>query len=205
MNPNSTSSKLILILLELIIPLIGFLFWKWDFVFIMLFFALDWFVVVLFQFVKINVCLKRELDMSDKRFIGLTAFIILSKFLGSLMIVIGVCYTLLPNFDLSSEFERFLSYKDSGMAQGYFLIPLCLLNGYLIYQRDFAKPKLYETKSIREIFMKSFTIHIVVFVICIIIAALAIYLKLSPEVLLYIALGTIFAGKVYFQILKTNP
>ena len=205
MNPNSTSAKLILILLELIIPLIGFLFWKWDFVFIMLFFALDWLVVVLFQFVKISVCFKQELKTSDKRFIGLTAFIILSKFLGSLLIVIGVCYTLIPNFDLSAEFERFLSYKDSGIAQGYFLIPLCLVNGYLIYQRDFAKPKLYETKTIREIFMRTFTIHIVVFVICIIIAALAIYLQLSPEVLLYIALGTTLAGKVYFQILKTNP
>lgn len=205
MNPNSTSAKLVLILLELLIPLIGFLFWNWDFVFIMLFFALDWLVVVLFQFVKIRVCLKKEIESSDKRYLGLTAFIILSKFIGSLMIVIGVCYTILPNFDLTAEFERFLSYKDSGLAQGYFLVPLCLLNGYLIYHRDFSKPKLYEHQTIRQIFGKTFAIHIVTFIVCILIAALAIYLHLSQEVLLYIALGTILTGKVYFQILKTNP
>jgi len=121
------------------------------------------------------------------------------------MIVIGVCYTILPNFDLTAEFERFLSYKDSGLAQGYFLVPLCLLNGYLIYQRDFSKPKLYEHQTIRQIFGKTFAIHIVTFIVCILIAALAIYLHLSQEVLLYIALGTILTGKVYFQILKTNP
>jgi len=204
MNPNSNSAKFVLILLELIIPLIGFLFWNWDFVFIILFFAIDWLVLILFQFLKMRECLKLGLRKSDKQYMALTILVLLSMFLATVFILTGICYISIPKFNLSAEITRFLSYKDSGIAQGYFLIPLCLLNGYLIYQRDFLKPKIYQIKTIREIFSRTFTIHITIFIVCSIIGSLVYFQHFNEVILLYIALGTIFIGKIYFQLIKPN-
>jgi len=204
MDPNSRVSKLALILVELLIPVIGYVFWNWDFVFIMLFFALDWFVLVIFQFVKIRQCYKLPLKPLDKQYLGVTMFFILSKFVATICITIGVCYISIPDFNLEHEFTRFLSYKDSGIAQGYFLIPICFLNGYLMYKRDFVKPKLHETKTTKEIFKKSVVIHITTFIVCSAVATLTYFFKFEEIVLLYISLTCILIGKLYFQVVKTN-
>lgn len=204
MNPNSTASKLIVIFLELIIPIIGYAFWNWDFVFIMLFFAIDWFVLVIFQTIKIRECYKLRLSSKDRQYLGLSLFFILSKFIGTILVSIVICTIVIPDFNFEHELMRFLAYKDSGIAQGYFLVPLCLLNGYLMYQRDFVKPQLQHNKKVREIFRKSVAIHIIIFVICLFVAALSYFFQLEEIILLYIALACILAGKLYFQILRPN-
>ncbi len=204
MDPNSKASKLIFILIELLIPIIGYVFWNWDFVFIMLFFALDWLVLVIFQFVKIRQCYKEPLSPSDKQYLGVTVFFILSKFIATICITIGVCYITIPNFNLEQEFIRFITYKDAGIAQGFFLVPLCFLNGYLMYKRDFVQPKLYQTKTAKEIFKKSVVIHITTFIVCSAVATLTYFFKFEEIVLLYISLTSILIGKLYFQVVKSN-
>lgn len=204
MNPQSNSSKIVLILLELIIPLIGFLFWNWGFVFIMLFFALDWFVLLLFQFVKMRQYLKLGLNPTEKRFLFTISSVLLCTFLSTLSIAMVICYISVPNFNLTQEIIRFLTYEDTGIQQGYLLIPICFLNGYMIYQRDFSKPKTHHIKTVKEVFAPSVTIHIVTMMFSSIVGALTYFLQLNGEVLLYIALASILLGKVYFQIIKSN-
>jgi hypothetical protein len=43
-----------------------------------------------------------------------------------------------------------MTYEDMGVSQGLFLIPLMILNGYLVYKQQFLMPARYRTLEVRE-------------------------------------------------------
>ena len=201
---NGIPGKLLLIFTELLIPILGYFFWNWDFIFIMLFFVIDWFVLILFHFVKINTYRKLGFNAQDKQFVIRASILFISSFLAALTIAILSFNKIIKNFSLTSEISDFMHYKDTGIEQGYLLIPICLLSGYLIHKREFILPKVVEFKTIQSVFKNSIIIHLFIPAVVSIICILGYLCQLSTEVLLYISLGCIIVGKVYFQTIKSE-
>lgn len=198
--------KVILLLLvaELIIPVLGYFLWNWDYSFILLFYALDWIAFLVFQGVKMRKRLQFTAIVSEKQQAFKTAGIYLLVFIASLTVIYLSILSIDPNFDVIVQLKQFFLYKDMGIEQGYLLVPLTLLGAQRNYRTQFLNLKIYERFTIRQIFKSSIQQHLVLFIGIILISGSVAVFKLSPNVLLFSCVIGVFLGKLYFQVLKNN-
>lgn len=61
-----------------------------------------------------------------------------------------------PQIDFYKEFIQFLSYKDMGIAQGYFLLPLIALVGFQRYKMEFLILAIFKTQTIPTLWASHF-------------------------------------------------
>jgi len=193
---------LVQLLLELVIPVLGYFFWHWDTTFILLFYALDWLTAIGFNFLKTSKRLSFTSLKHERKQALVHHCISIFCFLGTFGALYIVLYIIIPHFSLSQRFIDFLAYEDMGLAQGYLLLPLLILNGYSGYKREFLLPKLYERKSIREIHSISSKQNICVLIVALILLVLSHVVIIEPEVVLFSCMFGVFAGKLYFQLFK---
>jgi|GEM_PF-564647 len=109
-----TDSRFQRLLAEVVFPLIGLLFWKWTFDFILWFYAIDVFLIA-------GVSVWRH-----KKYKSSTGLI-----LPWLELLIVLLLIVLFGKELGSSLKEFLAYKDMGFSQGYLLLPIIGLSEWM--------------------------------------------------------------------------
>ena len=150
--------KYIQIIGDAVIPLLGFFVWSWNIYFILLFYLLDLLVKEVVMHFKSNRIVKFQseiglINTSSKNELKF-------RFLSSILLIFSlfvIHFALVVkdnNFNLLKELIDFWNYKDMGFAQGYILIPLVIVMGFMQYKNEFILPKLYENQSLDFIWKK---------------------------------------------------
>ena len=114
-----TDSRIQRILAEVLLPLIGIFAWQWSFDFICWFYAIDVFFNAIVGLVR------------HRQFRTPIGFAL--PWLELIMVLILI---VLSGKNVWSSFNDFLAYKDMGIAQGYILIPLILLNEWMRWKLE---------------------------------------------------------------------
>ncbi len=139
-------ARLIQVLGEALIPLLGFYLWSWNLYFIFLFFITDELVAICAMFAKS----KKIVDFQNtaKSILFNNVILGLLLFLGEVSLLHFLVYNCNQNIHFEQETVNFLSYKDMGIEQGYILLPLLILVGYQRYKMEFLVPELYKKLSL---------------------------------------------------------
>ena len=138
--------KIIQLIGDAVIPLLGFFWWNWSLYFIVIFYLLDYLsneVILNLKSKKITTVQK----IDSKVWIQKASLSFLLFLLGIVLVHLSM-KMLHPQIDFYKEFIQFLSYKDMGIAQGYFLLPLIALAGYQRYKMEFLMPARFKTLTI---------------------------------------------------------
>ena len=150
--------KYIQIIGDAVIPLLGFFVWSWNIYFILLFYLLDLLVKEVVMHFKSNRIVKFQTEIGLKNTSSKNE--LKFGFLSSLLLIFSlfvIHFALVvkdDEFNLLKELFDFWNYKDMGFAQGYILIPLVIVMGFMQYKNEFILPKLYENQSLDFIWKK---------------------------------------------------
>lgn len=191
-----TPKRAILIqtLIEALIPVLGYFYWKWDASFILMFYLIDWVLFWVLSLLKARKRIDFSGDAAEKQ---LAIRQLALAFLCILSTSLAVFYTL-PNlhtdFSWKERIFAFLTYSDMGIQQGFILIPLMVFSGYLTYKQQFLLPQLFRKypvnwftrESVRQGILLSFVFGIVLTV--------SFVVRFPDEVLLF---GTVLGVVVY--------
>lgn len=185
--------KIVQLLAEMAIPILGYLFWSWSFYFLILFYILDFlanFVVFIVQEKKI-----RWYNSSPK--IHIKQFVIVSLLvLLTCVFAIFSCIHIYPNFSVQSETIRFLMYEEMGIPQGALLLPLMAFAAYQQYKTSFLLTGKFRTISLSDFWKKHTNMYILVFSATTLLLS-STFLVILPEwvyVSLLILASTVFRG-----------
>ena len=149
--------KIIQLIGDAVIPLLGFFWWNWSLYFIVIFYLLDYLsneVILNLKSKKITTF--QEID--SKIWIQKASLSFLLFLLGIVLVHLSM-KMLHPQIDFYKEFIEFLSYKDMGIAQGYFLLPLIALVGFQRYKMEFLMPARFKTLTISTLWASHFKIQ----------------------------------------------
>ncbi|MFM7596134.1 MAG: hypothetical protein ACKO4Y_08150 [Flavobacteriales bacterium] len=114
-----TDSRIQRLVAEVLFPLIGVFAWDWSFDFICWFYAIDVFLNAL-------VGMLRHRNHRD----------VLGLVLPWFELILVFTLLVLSGNGIWISFKNFLAYEDMGLAQGYILIPLILLNEWLRWKLE---------------------------------------------------------------------
>ena len=137
-------------ILEAAIPVLGYFFWHWDLSFLLLFYLLDWLLAFGVLIAKGN---KRIafLGNNTEKPVFIRHLLTATFTLTATCVLTGTGVTLLhPGLNWWQRTIEFMTYEDMGVSQGLFLIPLMILNGYLVYKQQFLIPARYRTLQVSE-------------------------------------------------------
>lgn len=143
--------KYLQLITDAIIPLLGYFFWHWNLYFIVLFYLLDYLAYEVFSHVKARKVSSLKQDNSTWLKLGIVSIVLFV--LNSVLVQITM-KSLVPTIDFTKEIIAFWNYKDMGIEQGYFLLPLIVIAGYQRYKMEFLMTGMFQKITIRQIFMK---------------------------------------------------
>ena len=146
--------KIIQLIGDAVIPLLGFFWWNWSLYFIVIFYLLDYLsneVILNLKSKKITTFQK----IDSKVWIQKASLSFLLFLVGIVLVHLSM-KMLHPQIDFYKEFIQFLSYKDMGIAQGYFLLPLIALAGFQRYKMEFLMPARFKIISITSLWSAHF-------------------------------------------------
>lgn len=183
----NTNQKVIQLIGDLAIPVLGFYFWNWNIYFILLFFCLDMVggeIALLLKARKI-----KEVQGIDQAKYGKTfTFIsLLVLALNIFFIHIGM-FLYEENFQLWNEIYAFLSYTEMGIQQGYVLIPLIAMMAYTQYKVEFLLPRKFLTIRLKELYKRNLQLKFAVLLFTSLMIVVASALQPSQQVLLWVIL-----------------
>ena len=156
--------KIIQIVGDGILPLLGFFYWNWSLYFILLFYFLDLIIKEVLLHFKTNkvkiVQHHNESSFNKKWFLkgGLSFFILV---LSTVLIHITI-HIIHPEFSASKEIIAFLTYTELGIPQGIILVPLIVFMGYVQFKNEFIKPKRYLTLKFEFLWKQHFTSNLMI-------------------------------------------
>lgn len=188
--------KYIQIIGDAIIPLLGFFMWNWNVYFILLFYFLDLLVKEVLVNIKANKIHQHQanergvIESFPMKF-NLLSFVLLGF---SLFIIYEFLIFRDVQFNLLKEIVDFWNYKDMGFAQGYFLIPLVVVMGFMQYKNEFILPKIYERTTLQLLWKKHITALIVLLASSTLVFGMNQFLKISD---LVIVIGVILLSSLY--------
>lgn len=151
--------RVVQLLLEAAIPVLGYLVWEWNLYFILLFYFLDLFA----DFVITNLKSKKILDAQGGRQSDWIkwSFITLLTLLISIAMIHLAVFSRQPNINFINEAIAFWEYEELGLAQGFVLLPLVFLAAFQQYKMEFLLPARYRTQALKMLWlskMKAFLI-----------------------------------------------
>ena len=197
---NNLKLKIIQVLTEAALPILGFLFWKWTFYYILLFYLLDFFaasILTIFKIKKINSFqLESKKEIENFKIINWVFPVIVN--IGILFCVYFLLSNLNPTFDIYKETVNFVMLEDMGMAQGIFLIPLVFYASYLNYKMQFLMPKKYQFLTVKNLYKHYFK-GILVALTGFLLAFLISFFVSIPEIICVISLVLSFAIYSFFE------
>lgn len=200
MNPQKF--LVVQILLEGLLPILGYFYWGWDASFIFLFYLIDWILFWLLSSFKAHKCIhvqqapSSDLKRNKKQlFVGFLGIVTTSTLIFFLM------YHVHPTFSWSERVWAFLSYSDMGIPQGIILIPLLALNGVMDYKQKFIVHQLYQ-KVPGHLFTKEvYKQGIIASLIFGLLLISSIFINLSDTVILF---GTVI-GVISYRLMYKKP
>ena len=151
--------KVIQILGDGIIPLLGYFLWDWSLYFILLFYFLDLLTKEVLLHLKTKK-IKAVQHHNDRSFLkkwlfkGAISIIMLSVSLFLIHVTMPFLHT---DFSATKEIISFMTYTEMGIPQGILLIPLIIAMGYVQFKNEFIKPKQYLTLKFQLIWKNHFT------------------------------------------------
>ena len=117
--------KISILLGDVALPLMGYLFWHWNLYFILLFFLLDQLSRTVFLPWRLKLTI---LSVKDKNKLIFRQFLLL---LMELLVIHVTIYLQNPHIDFGKEILSFLTYKDMGIQQGFILLPLVIASEWM--------------------------------------------------------------------------
>ncbi len=177
---------------DAIIPLLGYFFWHWNLYFIVLFYLLDYLAYEVFSHVKAKKVTSLKKEQNNKWLkLGMISVV---------LIVVNVVFVhitmkaLVPTIDFTKEMLAFWKYKDMGIEQGYFLLPLIVMAGYQRYKMEFLMTGLFQKITIHQIFTKHIQAQLIAFGFIAFAFGLSFF-SVFPEIIYVI--GIVFFTGVY--------
>lgn len=156
--------KVIQIVGDGILPLLGFFYWNWSLYFILLFYFLDLItkeVLLHFKTSKVKIVQHHNESSFNKKWMmtGAFSFFILTLSIVLIHITIQIIH---PDFSASKEIIAFLTYTELGIPQGIILVPLIVFMGYVQFKNEFIKPKRYLSLKFEFIWKQHFTSNLMI-------------------------------------------
>jgi hypothetical protein len=184
--------RIIQILAELLIPILGYFFWSWSFYFISLFFILDYCVqlgVVIAKDRKIRYYNSiQELPVNNYLLLMLSYVLII-------VLLLILNYLIVPTLSFKNETYQFLMYKELGIPQGVILLPLIIFGGIQEYKMNFVRNGAFRTKNF-DLFWKMEQRRLFINLIALIMLILLCYIvNYSEWLYLLILSATILKSK----------
>lgn len=148
--------KYIQLIGDAVIPVAGFFFWHWSLYFILLFYFLDIVTKEVVQHAKskkiidFNTSQNQRIENEKTDWIkwGGISFVLL--ILTGLFVQLSMPF-IQSNFDAQRQIVHFWTYKDMGIEQGYFLVPLVVFMGYSTYKMEFLAPAIYAKITVKQV------------------------------------------------------
>jgi hypothetical protein len=188
------------LLLNLIIPVLGFWVWNWSLYFILLFYMIDLLsneVVLHLKIRKIkSIQQQKQLQIPTKIYgaiSGLFFLLIISQ------INLGIVL-LYPDFDFKQEIWEL------GISQGFVLLPLIGMMTYSTYKMDFLVPKMYLRQEEKNTWKNHLKEHFLLLAFCVVLTLFSVAYQFSESISMIVIL-VITTGYNYLQgvdRIKTN-
>jgi hypothetical protein len=90
-----------------------------------------------------------------------------------------------PSFHFTDRVIAFLMYEDIGIAQGYVLLPLLLLNGISVYKQQFIRPELYKYLTMGQLINESSKQGLLLLACAGLFFGVSLFMQLPEEILLF--------------------
>ncbi len=187
--------KYLQLITDAIIPLLGYFFWHWNLYFIVLFYLLDYLAYEVFSHVKARKVSSLKQENSTWLKLGIVSIVLFV--LNSALVQITM-KSLVPTIDFTKEIIAFWNYKDMGIEQGYFLLPLIVIAGYQRYKMEFLMTGMFQKITIRQIFLKDIQAQLIAFGFIALTFGLS-YFIVFPEIV-YVLGIVLFTG--IYQLLR---
>jgi len=182
---NLKQSAIFQTVLEAALPLAGYFYWHWDTSFILLFYLLDWILFLAINSVKAKKRFAYSGLVTEKKH-ALRTLLLGSAFLfATCFIVILNMQLLQPSFHFTDRVIAFLMYEDIGIAQGYVLLPLLLLNGISVYKQQFIRPELYKYLTMGQLINESSKQGLLLLACAGLFFGVSLFIQLPEEILLF--------------------
>jgi len=171
--------KLIQIILESAIPLMGFYLWSWNLYFILLFYMMD-----MVADECITVLKGRDVIRVGRAQWSKSAFwFIASGF--AMMLTFGIIhfflYVMNPQMNFQAELVRFWTYKELGLEQGYLLMPLVMFAAYQKYNVEYRRVKAYLKIDMTRLFANQLLSHLMIILFSLILFACSFMIDLGEQ------------------------
>jgi hypothetical protein len=143
---------------DLIIPILGFIFWDWSLYFILLFILLDMFTKEVVMHVKayhVNKLHPNGKAQWLKKSVVNTVF-----FMSFLLLVHVAVLQVFPTLKFTIEWWRFWTYEDLGIQQGYVLLPLLAVSGYMQFKQSFVLPNMAAKLTMSELWSPQIKLNV---------------------------------------------
>jgi hypothetical protein len=143
---------------DLIIPILGFIFWDWSLYFILLFILLDMFAKEVVMHVKayhVNKLHPNGKAQWLKKSVVNTVF-----FMSFLLLVHVAVLQVFPTLKFTIEWWRFWTYEDLGIQQGYVLLPLLAVSGYMQLKQSFVLPNMAAKLTMSELWSPQIKLNV---------------------------------------------
>lgn len=187
-------------LIEALLPVLGYFYWNWDASFILLFYLIDWILFWVLTLLKARKRIQFSGNSSEKQEAGKHLTI---GFLCVLSTSLAVFY-ILPNihtdFSWTERIWAFLTYSDMGIQQGFVLIPLMVLSGYLTYKQQFLLPQLFRKYPVSYFTCETVKQGLILSIVFGLILLVSCFVQFPDEVLLF---GTV-SGVVIYRLVNRN-
>ena len=165
------------------------MYWNWDTSFILLFYLLEWILSLTLTSAKGTKRFTYLGDSSErKEAIKNLAFGFIWLIL-TCLIIENTLPKLENNFSWVERIRSFITYSDLGIAQGYLLIPILILNGVMVYRQQFVATELYKKLSMKDITFGANLQGIILFGSAIFLAVISLFVKYPPELILFATIG----------------
>jgi hypothetical protein len=189
-------SKIIQLIGDLSIPILGYYFWDWNIYFILFFYILDVLISTIFTFVKTH---KINQYQHTNKWPWVHIGLILFGYIITFYLLYFLIYQIYPKTDLTYQLKEFMMHKDLGLPQWILLFPLLIFGGYSLYRITFLMPKTYEKIQVKSLWHE----HIQVFLL--IIAVIGLLLGVSTWIVfpdwLYVW-GVILGSSLYRNLVS---
>jgi hypothetical protein len=188
MNPQS---KIIQLVGDLAIPLIGYYFWEWNMLFILFFYIIDVGISTVFTFIKTkSINQFHHSNYYPRKHITL----IILGYLITFYLIYFLIQNISPKLNLGEEIVRFLMMKDLGLPQCVLLLPLLIIGGYMQYKVSFLAPKAFETIKIDSLWHEHVKLFLLIVGIVALLLGISIWIVFPEWIYVW---GMVLGSSVY--------
>ncbi len=197
---NAKRLLIIQVLIEGLIPILGYLYWNWDASFIFLFYLIDWVLHWTLSAVKARKCLSvQHLKQEEHRKTYIQLYFGLSGITISAILIFFLMLNVHSQFSWSERIWAFLSYSDMGIPQGFILPPLLIFSGIVEYKQKFLRFELFKKIPAFAFTAKTQQQAFITIPIFSTVFALSYFVEISDSILLFGTVSGVIGYRLWFR------